>query len=116
MISERLFEVVLVAVVIAIVLAFVAAEFRDFTRHARVLALKSDLRTIRAAVNHYRSRYNTYAPSIAVALRKGGGRSLKFKLRNVDKAGHACDPFGRRYFYNPSTGEVRSQTPGCEKY
>lgn len=115
MISERLFEVCLVAVVLVIVLIFVAAEFKSLTREAGVLALRSDLRIIRAALNNYYSRNNTYPPSIEVALREGYGKNIAFRLGNVDNRGRILDPFGSHYFYNPSTGEVRSRTRGHER-
>ena len=54
--------------------------------------------------------------SVIESIEKGFSENISLVLRNVDDKGHARDPFGRRYHYNPATGEVRSRTRGCRKY
>jgi hypothetical protein len=116
MISERLYEVVLVAVVATIVLAFGIAELGEFVRESREFALRSDLAKMRTAITFYYSRHNRYPASLEEAASEGLGGNITLILRSVDEHGRARDPFGRRYFYSPVTGEVSSRTPGYENY
>lgn len=116
MISERSSQVWLVAVVAVIVLVFVIVQVGEFAREAREFALKADLQRIRRAVDFYYTRTNTYPDTVERAASKGYGKNVTLLLRNVDAGGRARDPFGRRYLYNPATGEVRSRTPGYDKY
>ena len=115
MISERLYEIALVVLVAVIILAFGIAELREFSREAREIALKADLQKMRSAIMHHYARNNRYPKSLQQAVSEGFGRKMTLLLYDVDDEGHARDPFGRRYFYNPATGEVRSRTPGHEK-
>lgn len=116
MISERLYEVALAAVVAVILLAFGIAQLTEFSHESRILALKSDLRKIRTAVALHYSRTNRYPSSVEQAAKEGLGRRITMLLSNIDENGRIRDPFGRRYSYNPATGEVRSRTSGCDKY
>ena len=116
MISERLYEIGLVALVAVIVLVFVVAEAKVFTREARELTLKANLHKIRTAIEFYYARTNTFPETIEQGISKGFGNNVTLVLQNTDAKGRARDPFGRRYHYNPATGEVRSRTSGCDKY
>ncbi len=116
MISERSCEMGLVAIVAIIVLIFALAQVGEFTREAREFALKADLHRIRRAIDFYYARTNTYPDTVERAASKGYGENVTLVLRNVDDRGRARDPFGRRYYYNPATGEIRSRTPGYDKH
>jgi type II secretory pathway pseudopilin PulG len=119
MISERLYEVILVVVVVVIVLAFGIAELRDFVRESRKVVLKADLRNLRNAIALHHASTNTYPATLEQAASSGTGglgENVILVLYNTDNKGCPRDPFGKRYFYDPATGEVRSRTPGYDKY
>lgn len=116
MISERLFEITLVLVVVVIVFAFGIAELKVFIKESRGIALKTDLRNLRNAIAFHYANTNRYPATLEEAVSKGLGKNMTLIIYNVDDRGRARDPFGRSYFYNPDTGEVRSKTPGYHKY
>jgi hypothetical protein len=103
-------------IVLAVVAVFLFVAVGEFTREAGELALKADLRKIRNAVSLHYSRTNSYPAAIEELCPGKPGAAIGLMLYNVDSRGFARDPFGRRYSYNPATGEVRSTTPGYEDY
>jgi hypothetical protein len=116
MISERLYEIVLVLVVAVIVFAFGIAEIKDFVKESRIIVLRTDLRKLRNAIALHRVNKNAYPPTLEKVASNGLGENMALMLYNIDDKGRARDPFGRCYFYDPVTGEVRSKTPGYHNY
>jgi len=112
MISEKLFEIVLVVIVAIIILTYGVAEIRDFGKE---ITLKANLQKYRTAIKMYYSRCCTYPASLELAAEKGHGKNVSLIIYN-DRDGRICDPFGRRYHYDPETGKLHSRTPGCENY
>ncbi len=116
MVSQNLHELTLVILVVIFLGIFCIVGFYGFGREAKELALKTELGKIRSTVDFFYAHNLTYPATLQQAMKKGLGGNMTLIVPGTDSSGSPRDPFGMKYVYNPITGEVRSQTPGCEDY
>jgi hypothetical protein len=116
LVSQRLHEVTLIILVVVFLCIFCVVGVQGFGREARKLALRTELGKIRSTVEFFYARNLRYPTTLRQAMAEGLGRNMTLIVPGTDASGHPRDPFGRYYLYDPATGRVRSQTPGCEKY
>lgn len=116
MVSQRLHELSLIILVVVFLGVFCVVGVRGFGREAKELALRTELEKIRSTVDFFYARNLRYPATLRQAMAEGLGRNMALIMPGTDVSGHPRDPFGRDYLYDPATGRVRSQTPGCENY
>jgi hypothetical protein len=116
LVSQRLHELTLIILVVIFLGIFCLVGVFGFGREAKELALKTELGKIRSAVQFFYAHNLAYPATLKQAMNEGLGRNMALIVPGTDSSGSPRDPFGRKYLYNPLTGNVRSQTPGCEGY
>jgi len=116
MISDKFAKICLAAIIAVLTTAFGIPEIIKFLEAAKEIALKKELQELRAAISFHKAHTSKYPASLEEAAKWGRSSNITFILENIDHSGSARDPFGRHYTYNPSTGEVKSSTPGYENY
>lgn len=95
-------------------------RFRSRRLKKRILRL--ELRVLRYALYLYHQQNSKFPLALENLLeekwRPPVGKEEKPYLEDVCKKdrGFLIDPFGKRYWYNPDTGDIRSTTKGCDEW
>lgn len=116
MVSQRLHEVALILFVAIFLGIFCYVGVCGFGREAKELTLKTELGKLRSAVQFFYAHNLRYPATLKQAMNEGLGKNMALIVPGTDSSGCPRDPFGRRYLYDPASGRVSSQTPGCEEY
>ncbi|HEX9758691.1 MAG TPA: type II secretion system protein [Nitrospiria bacterium] len=119
-------DTLIVCIIVAFLMVVFLAHYQQVAQKAQETSLKEGLRNIRVSINVYRAWNRNQNPE---NLRKlitesylwpspSGTLFKRYYLEasSTDSEGHLLDPFGRRYHYEPKTGEVWSGTEGYEKW
>jgi len=118
-------ELMIVLVIIGVLLMVAAGYYQEVINRARREVLAAELRNMRLVLQLYRALYRRYPDDIRLLEKVGVVRFYQperplqekyLKFLSIDAEGYPLDPFGRRYFYGPETGEIRSRTPGFESW
>lgn len=115
---------------IGILIWVVIPRYQRLAVEAQRVALRTELGSIRMALQLYKIKNHRYPPDLRVLLReqyllpvsqepgKEGGifKQSYLEARSLDEEGYLLDPFGNRYAYDPRTGRVWSRTQGYEDW
>jgi len=92
---------------------------------AREVGLRMGLNAMRNAILLYQVHERRQPEDLRILLTRGyvepterGTLFVPVYLRAqaLDSTGNPVDPFGNQFEYDPTTGAVRSRTPGYEKW
>ena len=113
------FEAVVAVAIIGGCLGAAAVYQTGVIHRARALALRADLRTLRATVEFFRAAHGRYPATIDEMLVEPigsvAGRPAKaWSLQ--DRGQQRVDAFGNPYYYDAVQGAVHSGTHGYEAW
>lgn len=130
-------DTLLVCALVGILISVSFYYYQRVVLEAKRVAMKSELQTIRTAINAYRALNRNRNPESLKALlteryivpkdkqepmeQKYLKQARLFErhyldVYTLDQEGYPIDPFGKRYRYDPKTGDVISGTKGYESW
>ena len=80
---------------------------------AKEIALQNELANLRLSVELYKAFNGGYPEDLNQVYEIP---DYFVTIDRLDKEGNLLDPFGKRYYYNPITGRLRSQTEKYKKW
>lgn len=117
------FDTLLVCILIAGMMAAFMNYYGRTIQEAREAALKTDLASIRLSIQLYQALNGRYPGNLKELLSKRFLVPTKegtifndqyLKTQTLDQSGYPVDPFGKRYNYDPTRGQVSSSRTGHE--
>ena len=130
-------DTLLVSALVGILISVSFYYYQRVVLEAKRVAMKSELQSIRTAMNAYRALHRNRNPESLKTLftekyiaprdekapieQKYLEQAKLFErhyldVNTLDKDGYPMDPFGNRYRYDPRTGDVTSGTKGYESW
>ncbi len=117
-------ETLLVCIVISLLIGIATSYYQRLALEAKEVTLTTGLVNIRNGIGLYRVLQQHYPEDLKNLVKEKYLLPVNDKIisgeylaaQSLDGDGNLLDPFGNRYRYDPTTGQVASNTQGYESW